>query len=237
MKILIAAFLLFSANLFAQNSFRIFDMQNNDVTGGIFTVTDTSTQAVQVQFNVENIDSVAYSVTAGRLVLSVPQGSSNAITWNLINYPPQNDSSFSNPIMIPQNVQPFVADYFPNGNLGIATINYCFWDRSDMNNNSCVAVTFNIIPNGIGSPDESQQVKLFPNPVNAGENLQLNWNQLPGEKLFMHLYNPLGESVLQSFEMKNGTASVSLAGFAPGIYIVELGNEYSALCRYKIVVQ
>lgn len=237
MKTCLFPLLLLALPLGAQNSFRIFDAQNNDVTSGVFTVSDTSTVSVQASFTVENTDSVTYDVTAGRLVISVPAGTSNAFSWGQINYPPNADSSVYAENLAPQQSSPLVADYFPNGQYGTATINYCVWDHFDMNNFSCVTVTYNILlgqEDAAGNPVSAQ---AYPNPVSSNENLQISWDRVPGEKVEVKLFSVNGTSLTFSFPAAEGRCELPLQELVPGMYFVEVKTENALLFHDKLVVE
>jgi hypothetical protein len=233
-------FLLFllPVGLSAQGAFRIFDQLHNDVTGGIFTVNDTSLQMVETSFMIENADSVnSFTVTAGRMVISAPASSSNAITWNSISYPPNVDSSSVDPLMAPFDSLPLVADYFPNGNPGMATINYCAWDRFDMNNNSCVTVSFNIA-SALGTAAQAEpQLLAGPSPVMAGNPLLLQWDRLPGTWLTISLVAVSGERISFRVPVSAQSFELSTDDLLPGVYITEIATENGLLLRQKTVVE
>jgi hypothetical protein len=220
----------------AQGSFRIFDLQNNDVTGGVFSVSNSVQSTFQVQFNVENIDSTAYDVTAGRLVVSAPVTSANAITWGLINYAPSADSSAIPVNLVSQQTGAFVGDYFPNGNVGTATINYCFWNTYDQSNNSCVTVSYIATPNGVNDPANESSC-LFSNLI-ANENpLLLNWDQLPGETMWVSLISVSGARTDYQFNTSAKQVQISSAGMAAGVYLLEIKTDAGFLMREKVIVQ
>jgi hypothetical protein len=217
MKKLLLLPLLFCAVLNAQNSFRIFDSQMNDVTGGTMYLQDTNAVNIQALLTVENIDSVTYQVTAGRLVIQQPAGAANAISWGSIMYVPSADSSALPETMAPAATIPFVGDYFPDTTNGIAIINYCFWDRFSVNNNACVTVTFdNNFASGIAIPVYSTGTSLYPNP--APTVVGVGWNHA-----FYHtvnLYSSDG-ALIESRDVRNlSGCEFDLTTLANGIYMI-----------------
>lgn len=149
----------------------------NDVTSGVIYLADTNSAQMQVSLTVENIDSVPHNVTAGRLVISAPPASSNAFAWGQIQYVPTIDSSAVPETIVPSGSVAFEGFYFPNNTGGPASINYCFWETTDMDNNSCVTVTYdNFFPAGTSGPLESGPpvVSYWPNP--AQSYLGIGWS-------------------------------------------------------------
>jgi len=201
----------------AQNSFRIFDAQLNNVTNGILIVTDTNSSMMQVNLTVENIDSVSHSVTAGRLVLTQPATASNAFTWGLINYPPSADSSMNPVAMQIGNVQSFEGYYFPNGNTGTATINYCFWETTDQNNYSCVTVTYNnLISVGIPHSDVGT-LSAAPNP--ASEGIGFGWSHI--NVTTINVYSAQG-ILLHTISPNTEEATIDLTLWPEGLYFYQM---------------
>src|SRR5688572_6149910 len=109
------AFLLLLISCFAkaQGTFRIYDAAMNDVTGTNVFVWDTSSSQLDVLFYVQNTDSVAHNVRAGRNVIVQPVGAANAFIWNQLQYAPPADSSLPEP-MSSSGLLPFEALFFPN---------------------------------------------------------------------------------------------------------------------------
>ncbi len=216
-------FMSFGA-LSAQGTFRIFDAQMNDVTSGVIYLVDTNSAQMQVSLTVENTDSVPHNVTAGRLVISQPSGASNAFIWGMTQYPPSVDSSGIAEYMNPTATAAFEGYYFPNNNGGIATINYCFWETTDMNNNSCVTVTYdNYFPAGVGAPLESGApiVTYGPNP--ASTFLGIGWSHGTFDRI--ELYGCDG-SLVSVAKSETGFYSYEfdLTEIATGIYFIRCSN-------------
>lgn len=212
--------LAFNLAISAQGSFRIYDAQMNDITNGILIVSDTNSSMMQVNLTVENVDSLSHVVTAGRLVLTQPATASNAFTWGLINYPPSADSSV-NPVAMPiGNMQSFEGYYFPNGNNGSATINYCFWETTDQSNYSCVTVTFNnVISTGIPETEEGE-ISIFPNP--ASEGIGFGWSHITVTAI--NVYSAQGVLVCTLDPAVNGT-EIDLTNWPEGLYFYQLVSD------------
>lgn len=206
----------------AQGTFRIFDAQMNDVTSGVLYIADTNAVSMQVNLTVENTDSNSHEVTAGRLVLSQPATASNAITWGSINYPPNADSSAIPEFISSAGTAPFTGDYFPNSNGGLCTINYCFWDSDDMNNYSCVTVTYdNFFPAGMTPPLAPPVFSYYPNP--APHTIGVGW--YGWEYSTVNLYSFDGQLIESKDVRGRYECEFSLTGLPAGIYMISCVSE------------
>ena len=220
MKKLLIPVLLISSAISAQ-SFRIFDNQMNDVTGGVMFVADTNSNQMQIDLTVENIDTVARSVTAGRLMISQPAGSTDAFIWGPTQYLPNTDSSGIAQTIQPTATDSFLGYYFPNNNGGTATINYCFWERTDMNNNVCVTVTFdNYFPAGITAPI-APPVILY--GLSEPREIGVGWGGI--SYTTVNLYSSDGKLIESRDVRGQGSCGFLLQNLAPGIYMISCVTE------------
>jgi hypothetical protein len=212
MKYLLA-FCLITTSGYAQGTFRIFDDQMNDVTTGVVFVLDTNASQMQLTLTVENIDTVTHNVTAGRLVISQPATASNAFIWGPIQYTPNIDSSVASTFINSGNTETFEGLYFPNNNGGTATINYCFWERTDMNNNSCVTVTYDhYFPAGTTGPINSPAIVVGPNP--AADFIGFGWSD-PMQSIT--IYSSTG-TLVASRDLTTDKAEFDLTDWDSGLY-------------------
>ena len=228
--------MLFCSAAYAQNSFAIFDTLNNNVANGIWALTDTA-QTMEARLKVQNVDVQTLTVTAGRIVISVPPTTVNWFTWDEYCYVPTVDSSIIDPVMAPQDTAIFIGNYFANGMIGTAAINYCFWDRYNPANSTCVSLTYNRLASGISDGNQHFQFAVFPNPVSVNENLQLNWNAIPGQMLSVKLISVDGKVNSFSFPANQNLAKIPLNNFASGLYVLQIETENGMLYRNKIVVE
>jgi hypothetical protein len=237
MKKLLLAVLLLPVCISAQNSFRIFDAQNNDVTSQIVNIYDTSLTNIHTVFTVENIDVVPFDVTAGRIEIVIPPGTANAFSWALINYAPMTDTSAIADNLIPQETGNLVLDYFPNGNSATATINHCVWNRYDITNSSCMTV--NYFPGTIGVSENSTtyNANVYPNPIQSGSSIQLQWDQVPGDFVTVRLIDLYGKVIEYRCSAVNGKFEVPTTDLAAGVYMLELSTENTVMMRKKLVVE
>lgn len=210
--------------VYAQGTFRILDTNMTDVTGGVLYIADTNASVITANFSVENTDTIWHEVTAGRLVISQPATASNAFSWGPNNYAPTVDSSAISESMAPSGTAAFQGNYFPNGNGGLATINYCFWQTTDMNNSSCVTVTFdNYFPAGTAGPIETGApiISYWPNPAQLY--LGIGWSS--GTMNRIDMYSSEGK-LMSSVTSVTGfdTYNWDLTGLPEGIYYIHCSD-------------
>ncbi len=232
MKRIVLLAILSGGALHAQSSFRIYDDQLIDVTSGVIYIADTNATQMLCDLTVENVDSVSRDVVAGRLVLTAPVTSSNAMIWGATQYPPNADSSVVSEIIAPAGMQTFQGLYFPNNNGGIATINYCFWDRLDMNNYSCVTATFdNFFPAGMNPPLAPPQFWYYPNP--APFTIGVGWSGW--EYTTVNLYSSDGK-LLETRDVrgKNECAFV-LTDMPNGIFMISCVDDDGRVSNSRFV--
>lgn len=105
-----------------------------------------------------------------------------------------------------------------------------------MTNTSCVTVSYNRLATGFTDANPDFQFGVFPNPVSVNENLQLNWNAIPGEMLFVKLISVDGKTNSFSFPANTNQAQIPLRDFASGLYVLQMETENGMLYRNKIVV-
>lgn len=226
-------FLCLSVSSFAQGTFRILDSQLNDVTTGTVFVTDTNSATMQVVFTVENTDSISHDVTAGRFVITQPAGADNAFTWAGICYPPTADTSAIPETITPSGSSIFNGYYFPNGMAGTATINYCFWETTDMNIISCVTVNYeNVLVSVSEMHPGAPVITSQPNP--APEKVGVSWTDFAVNHI--ELYSPDGR-ILESIIVEPGTSDcvIDLQMLPPGMYCIALFGDNGLVYNARIV--
>ncbi len=230
-KIAFLKLMLIAGALSAQSSFRIFDSQMNDVTNGVIYLSDTNSSQMQVSLTVENIDSVSRNTTAGRLIISQPAGSNEAFIWGMTQYVPNTDSSVTPEIIAPAGTVAFEGYYFPNGG-GVGTINYCFWERTDMNNNSCVTVTFeNHFPAGYEAPIGTRSISIAPNP--AVDEIGVGWSGLIYTTV--NLYSSDGKLVESRDVRGQSECGFNLTGLPGGIYMISCVDDEGRVSNSRFV--
>lgn len=218
MRSLIIAVLLYAfSEIHAQSSFRIYDAQMNDVSSGFVFVTDTNASQMQINLIVENADSITHTVTAGRTLVPPTVSASNAFIWNQLQYAPGADTSVPE-VMNSGTTLPFVGYYFPNNVFGMVMIEYCFWETTDMNNKSCVTVSYDHYITGTGAPINPPSITAGPNP--AQEFIGFGWSH--GTMSVINIYSSTGQLVATRNLEENSSTEFEISDWTSGIYFYQI---------------
>ena len=210
---------LFCATLHAQSTFVVYDTAMNNVTGSTLYLVDTNATGMDALLTVENIDVVTHDVTAGRVVISTPPGTLSSIAWGTIGYVPSVDSTIYAETIAPGGMSPlFAGSYYPDTATGQATINYCFWERGNMSNTSCVTIVYdNQRLTGVDDlPFASRTMALQPNP--AVNTINVGWT-FP-EVTTINLYAADGSLVESRSNNGAFACSFDVATLPAGMYMI-----------------
>ncbi len=125
-------------------------------TVGLFaqtiTLLDTTTTVIgaptvelmKSTLKVENTSSTdTVRLALYRKIISEVSGSENYFCFGLLCYPPSVDTTSLITDILPNGIDSsFFADYKPKGNAGTTTIEYCFYDTSNVQEQTCVTINF-----------------------------------------------------------------------------------------------
>ncbi len=232
-KIITIVFLALTANpLFSQNSYFEFTNLQTDVWG------NANDQMVGRAY-IRNITNDTMRVKVRRSPVSLVQGSSHSFCWDVC-YTSYTSESVHSVTMVPDSVYTnFYADFLPNGNVGISSIRYCFFDEDVLTDSICVIAYFNASATGIESailPEGNYITDVFPNPSNGISQLIYSVKKDAGSsKLEMH--NILGSLVkVIDLKEKNGTVKLPLEEVGSGIYFCSLVVDNKTISTKKLVV-
>lgn len=232
-KTLTISILLLSAiTSFSQNQFFEFSNLQTDVWG------DVNYQMLGRAY-VKNITDDTLQVKVRRYNVDVVSGSENAFCWDLC-YTPFTAESVNSITMEPNSVKPnFYADFFPNGNAGLSTLKYCFFNEDNMADSACIMVYFYASPTGVESviyTDANTVSSAYPNPASATTKLNYTLRNDAG-KAKLELHNMLGAKV-RTIDLAEKMASIelSLNNLESGVYFYSLVVDDKAVATKKLVV-
>ncbi len=98
----------------------------------------------------------------------------------------------------------------------------------------------NTVITSVEEADGMSDINVFPNPVNAGGNIEIRFNNKEAVNYQVHLYNYLGQSVYQwTVNARGGTYIHSLElpqQLSPGYYQTEIVSESGQRIMKKIVI-
>lgn len=232
-KIITIAFLALIANpLFSQNSYFEFSNLQTNLWGN---ANDQMTGRAYIK----NITNDTLHVKVKRTPVSVVSGSSNSFCWDVC-YTSITSESVHSVTMVPDSVyNNFYADFLPNGNVGLSSIKYCFFDEDVTTDSICLIAYFNASATGIETnilPEGNYISDAFPNPSNGTTQLIYSVKKDAGSsKLEMH--NILGSLVkVIDLKEKSGTVKLPLEDVGSGIYFCSLVVDNKTISTRKLVV-
>lgn len=227
--------MLLSLSASAQ-SFFLYDTAGTVITGDTMYVNGVNATQLEADIDVENASASQKNVRAGKTELSVVAGSSNAFTWGLISYPPNADSSLSYAMVI-GGIEPFQGLYFPNNMAGTSWIRYCFWDAQNVNDKSCVTVSYNNVLAGIHDPQTMPPLFLAPNPATDQLHISFDWPE-SSTRVEAVLYDAFGRPV-KALQSENHLleGNFVLNDLTEGLYFCRLYADGVSLLAQKVVVK
>lgn len=183
-------------------------------------ILDAPTQPVQgyyddgndlsVAFYVKNKSSKALTVHAFRKVIDTVQGSQNRFCWSPICWPPSEDTA-GDVQSIPGNGgvdSTFKGYYTPNGNPGIAAVQYCFYDTSNTSDSVCTIIRYDATASvSIKEEESSDRIGLQTAPNPASDQLNVRFGERPQGTL--RVMSILGTTVLER-RLKGGKQKLHL---------------------------
>ena len=232
-KIITISFLaLIASPLFSQNSNFEFSNLQIDLWGN---ANDQMTGRAYIK----NITNDTMHVKVRRYPISVVSGSSNSFCWDVC-YTSITSESVHSVTMIPDSVYPnFYADFLPNGNVGLSSIKYCFFDEDVITDSICLIAYFNASATGIETgtlPEGNYITDVFPNPSNGTAQLIYSVKKdAASSKIEIH--NILGSLVkVIDLKEKAGNVKLPLEDVGSGIYFCSLVVENKTISTKKLVV-
>ena len=235
MKRLILSFLAFTMfqAVQAQSSLTLPSMDN-------YVWGSTEASILQGEGTVENTNgSTAIDVRVRRITVDTVPGSQNYFCWEQCYEPPTSVSPTAMSIPVGQRIDQFYADYKPNGNAGVSTLVYCFYNDANEADSVCTTVRFSASPVGIQDVflgTKSGISESYPNPATSVASvnyaLSAGWQQAD-----VYIYSMLGAMVKKiSLLEDQGTLKIDVASLPSGMYFYTLVVDDKDIKTKKMLV-
>jgi len=189
--------------------------------------------------HIKNISGSAKDIKVRRFQQTVVPGSSNYFCWDVC-YGPSTSISL-NPLTIEpgDTNEAFYADYEGNGNVGLSTIQYCFYDQQNNSDSICFIAVFNASATGVETnlfANENKISNAYPNPASGSAKITYSVKSDAGNSKFV-LHNMLG-AVVKTIDLneKLATLEIHLNGLQSGIYFYSLVVDNKTIATKKLVV-
>ena len=173
------------------------------------------------------------------------QGAGHYFCWAVCYSEGQVSDGFQTPanhsVNIPagQSVTNFYSDYVPHNTVGVATYEYCFFDKNDSSDKTCVQITFdtqNVGVEEVFQASGSAISESYPNPANneakINYSLKSDW-----ETAEVTLYSMLGSKVKKiALKEKQGVLKMDVSTLPAGMYFYTLNVDGKNISTKKMLV-
>lgn len=219
----------------SQNTLKVEDKNNNDVSKTLVNVAGKSTDFELVyHFYVRNTSGSDEIVKAKRIELDVNCSTEHALCWDLC---PPATASCSSTILNNSNTRTITAGnyddtgvghLYPKGNSGSSKYRYVFYLDSNPDDSTYVDVNYDVL---LTINDKSEEVfTLSPNPAND----LLTLKTVNSLKFTVKLVNVLGNVVMNEEIISDKTFDVSQ--YQRGIYFLTITNDKGEIVKSTKVV-
>lgn len=195
---------------------------------------------LQAEGTVENTNgSMPIDVRVERITIDTVPGSQNYFCWEQCYEPPTSVSPTAMTINPGERIDQFYADYKPNGQQGVSTLAYCFYNDANQADSVCVTVRFSASPVGIQDVflgNQSGISESYPNP--AQDVAKINYALTAGwNKAELMVYSMLGAQVRKiDLTEDQGTIKMNVANLPSGMYFYTLMVDDKSIVTKKMLV-
>jgi hypothetical protein len=184
---------------------------------------NTDAQYIQVPGSVENTGSTPLEVKVVALELDVIPGTLHYFCWERCYEPGVLLSPTSLTLAPGEIADVFYGDYVPEGQAGISTIKYCFFNAANEADSVCGIIRYNASPLSVTGPLAGELPgigKVFPNP--ASQHINVDYTRGNGRGV-IEIYSILGTR-MRTYDLtsQKGRARIPVDGLPTGVYLMML---------------
>ena len=189
-----------------------------------------------VELAVTNNCSASIHVLCQRYELDMVAGSMSAICWAGLCYPPNTSLSPLATTIGPGVTidNDFSGHYYPQGNAGVSTIAYTFFDQENAYDSVMVIVHYDGLTVGIGENKHST-LAAYPNPADDFITIDLGKNEA-GQEVTIKLVNASGAVVLETIAT-GLTTRISTGQLAEGVYMYQAFEAGTLIASDKVIIR
>lgn len=236
-KLLLAAALLFATSIaFSQNLVLSHEGDVYEPNAEV-SVEGPVTQEIVIELDVTNTGSATIDVLCQRYHIELVPGSMSALCWGGLCYPPNVGlSGFSTTIEPGQTVSnDFSGHYYPNGNTGMSTIAYTFFDLNNPNDSVMITVLFDGLTVGVEESSMYSKMKAFPNPANDFLTINLDTDVMKEDMAFELI--DVNGSVVRETATSQNEVKINTSDLAEGIYFYRAMVNNKVVASEKIIIK
>ena len=212
------------------------------VTGSTSFNDDPNVQIAH-HLDIKNTSSNTITIECQKTNLTLPLGAASFYCFAGNCYSSSSTSPSSSAVLAPGqeisfNNSPPDTDahsgyYDAFGALGIAEVQYCFYDVSNFLDQTCVTITYTSIATGVNDFNELSEISdFYPNPANGLTNFIFN-----GTKAQLKIIDILGKEVKVLQLEQPGIKKIDLTDMSKGIYFGKLVINNKVTTIKKLIVK
>lgn len=193
---------------------------------------------IDAYVTIENHGANTLYVMAERVENNLAAGHLSLFCFGITCYPPStNISSVPDTILIGGADNTFKGQLFPNQNIGVSDVKYCFYKMNNIADSVCVRFVYDVTAVGIEDVAKNASFsKPSPNPAKAFT--AFTYNLQGNTQMFViEVYNMLGSKV-KTVEVteQSGALIMSTEELENGVYFCSLVSEGKVYLTQKLLV-
>lgn len=225
-------FIFFLSPAYQAQSLEILDAPSKPVQGYYDDGKD-----LESEFYVKNTSSNDLEVGGFRRVVDTVQGSENRFCWSPTCWPPSVDTANAVQTISGNGGidSTFKGYYTPDGNPGIAAIEYCFYDTSNVSDSVCTIVRYDAsssVSIEEKRAEENIRLKLSPNPARDRLNVELE----ESGKGTIRLHSILGEIVLER-KIEAKKVELDVSKLDEGLHFLTFEGKSGGSVTQKVMIR
>jgi PKD repeat protein len=204
-------------------SFKIYN--GGEVTNSVINITEPLSnnddqEIITGKFSVKNVSDVEIDATVTQYIKTTPEGSAATFCWSAC-WGQKTDPEYTDKYgvtLVSDASHDLEPEFYPHSNSGVSEVMYTIWNKADRNDSVSITIKYNITPLTGVDAESSNEISIYPNPVNNILNVDISENAV------INIYNMQGELVLT--KDINGTSNViNMLNIEKGLYFYSIITE------------
>ena len=237
-KLLFTLLVLFaSGQLFSQSLVLFYEGEQLEPNAEITKEGPVTEYDIIAHLDVQNTGSSTISAHCQRYEIDMVPGALSALCWGELCYAPTQNISIEPMIFGPNEtlLDVFQGHYYPNGNAGVSTIAFTFFDMDNPNDSVQVTILFDAMITGMNDVFHASDFKAYPNPANHYIEVELNREQAD-ENLTLQLVNTNGSVVREQVAGKKRNRIIT-SDLAEGLYLYRALVNGELITSEKVIIK
>jgi hypothetical protein len=237
-KLLFTLLVLFaSGQLFSQSLVLFYEGEQLEPNAEITKQGPVSEYEIIAYFDVQNTGSSTISAHCQRYEIDMVPGALSALCWGELCYAPTQNISIEPMTFQPNEtlLEVFSGHYYPNGNAGISTIAFTFFDMDNPNDSVHVTILFDAMITGINDRDRADDIRVYPNPASDYLEVELN-REKADENITIQLVNANG-AVVRELIAGSQRNRINTSELAEGLYMYRALSNGELIASEKVIIK